>query len=190
MFRSVKSIFMGIILIAFMFGCQGPPRPGAPRTVSASEVSKDAKTIYVSSKAVYEGKQIASNIKAECQIDSQIMNFIKVYASKNNMNVIIDGKPKATDSVLKISILDAVSARAMGFGGHNKYIVISGKLYDGNKLTSSFKAARRSGGGYFGGYRSSCSVLGSCAKTLGRDTADWLITPTKNAKLGDDYLIQ
>ena len=188
MFRNVKIILLAVVSIALIAGCDGPPRPGYK--AEPVKVSADAKTIYVSSKATYTGKQIAQNIKDECKIDSQVIDFIKVYAAKSNVNVIIDGKPKANDTVLKISIVDAISARGMGYGGHNKYVIIKGKLYKGKKLQSSFTAARKSGGGYFGMYRSSCSVLGSCAKTLGRDTAGWLVTPTKDAKLGDLFLIQ
>ena len=187
MFKNMKSVFMGLIVVSLVAGCKGPPRPGTSTEVA--EVSANAKSVYVSSKAVYTGKSIAQNIKDECQIDSQVMTFIKTYASKNNMNIIIDGNPKSSDTVLKVSITDAISARGMGYGGHNKYVIISGKLYEGNTLKSSFKAARKSGGGYFGMYRGSCSVLGSCAKTLGRDTATWLMNPTNDAKLGDEFLI-
>jgi len=188
MFKNVKTLLLATITIALIAGCDGPPRPG--HKAEPVKVSADAKTVYVSSKATYTGKQIAQNIKDECKIDSQVMDFIKVYAAKRNIDVIIDGTPKASDTVLKISIVDAISGRGMGYGGHNKYIIIKGNLYKGKKLQSSFTAARKSGGGYFGMYRSSCSVLGSCAKTLGRDSADWLVTPTKNAKLGDLFLIQ
>lgn len=186
MFRNIKSVLMGLVVVSLMIGCGGPPTPGSSEKKEVV-LSPDAKTIYVTSKATFTGA-IAPNIKSECQIDSQVMTWIKNYSAKHNINVIIDGKPKATDSVLKISITDAVSSGNMAVG-HNKFIVISGKLYKGKKLTSSFKAARRSGGGYFGGYRSSCSVLGSCAKTLGKDTALWLVNPINKSKLGDAYLI-
>ena len=190
MFKNVKVIVLALIALSFIAGCAGPPRPGHHSEETSANVSADAKTIYIDSKAIYAGKQIAQNIKNECTIDSQIMHFIKAYAADNNIRVIVNGKPKANDTVLKISIIDAVSARGMGYGGHNKYIIIKGKLYKGNKLQSTFTAARRSGGGYFGMYRTSCSVLGSCAKTLGKDTARWLVHPTNNAKLGDIFLIQ
>ncbi|MCD6433261.1 MAG: hypothetical protein J7L21_04395 [Sulfurimonas sp.] len=186
MFRNIKSVLMGLVVISLMVGCGGPPAP------SSSEknvvLSSDAKTVYINSKATFTGA-VASNIKAECQIDTQVMTWIKNYSAKHNINVIIGGKPSATESVLKISITDAVSSGNMAVG-HNKFITISGKLYKGKKLTSSFKASRRSGGGYFGGYRGSCSVLGSCAKTLGKDTALWLANPIDKSRLGDAYLIK
>lgn len=195
MLKNIKYLFVGAILVSLMLGCQSSPKPAAKESgaVKQEQVGKAVsgmKNVYISSKAKFTGEQIAQNIKDECSIDSQIMKFIKVYGAKNNMNIVVDGKAKSDDLVLKISIVDAISQRGMGYGGHNKYIVISGKLYKGKKLQSSFTAARRSGGGYFGMYRSSCSVLGSCAKTLGRDTATWLVNPKNNAKLGDVYLIR
>jgi hypothetical protein len=187
MFKNIKSLLMGLVVLSFMVGCGGG-EPNAPEKSTASTVSADAKTVYISSKAKYEGP-IAPNIRSECAIDSQVMTWIQKYAANHNINVVINGKPKASDTVLKISIIDAISAGNAGMG-HNKYVTISGKLYKGKKLQSSFKAARRSGGGYFGAYRSSCSVLGSCAKTLGRDTAGWLVNPINKSKLGDTYLIK
>ncbi|NPA60226.1 MAG: hypothetical protein GXO30_07170 [Epsilonproteobacteria bacterium] len=183
MLKYINSIIMAFVIGVVMSGCGGSePKP------SSSSAVLGMKNIYVSSKATYNGN-IAQNIKTECKIDSQVIHWLQAYAKKQNINIVIDGKPTANDSVLKISITDAISQRAFGYGGHNKYVTISGKLYEGNKLKSSFMAARRSGGGYFGAYRSSCSVLGSCAKTLGRDTASWLKNPTDGAKLGDAYLI-
>jgi hypothetical protein len=175
---------MGLVVFSFMVGCGGD-KPSAPEKAA---VSANAKTVYISSKAKYDGP-IAPNIKAECSIDSQVMTWIKTYAAKHNINVVINGKPKASDTVLEISIIDAHSSGNAAIG-HNKYVTIAGKLYKDKKLQSSFKASRRSGGGFFGGYRGSCNVLGSCAKSLGRDTAGWLANPINKSKLGDTYLIK
>ena len=41
------------------------------------------------------------------------------------------------------------------------------------------------GGGAFGGYKGTCSILGRCIKTLGSDIAKWLANPTMDAKLGN-----
>ncbi|SFV61521.1 hypothetical protein MNB_SM-6-1415 [hydrothermal vent metagenome] len=193
MFKTLKFMLIALASVALMSGCGGakPTAENKEAPVSKSTnagTNSNLKTIYVSSKATYDGP-IAQNIKDECSIDSQVMEWIKRYAAKNNINIVMNGKPKATDMVLKIFITDAISQR-MGPMGQNKNIIILGKLYKGKTLQASFKAARRSGGGYFSMYRTSCSVLGSCAKTLGRDTANWLRHPVNNAKLGDVYLIK
>jgi len=173
---------MGLVVISIMVGCGG-----AKNSVPAKNVVK-GQTLHISSKAKYEG-DIAENILKECTIDTQVMKYIKAYSAKQGFNVVVDGKPKANENVLKVSITDAVSSRS-GYRGHNKYVTISGKLYKGNKLEASFKGARKSGGGMFGAYKGSCAVLNGCTKTIGRDTARWLSDPKNNAKLGDAYLIK
>ena len=187
MFRNVKSLFIALVAITLMFGCQGPPRPGGPGRLSS--VSEDAKTVYVSSRATYSNS-VASNIKTECAIDSQVIQQLRIYASKHNIKIVIDGQPKPTDSVLKLSITEADT-----LSGLSKYVVISGELFKGNKLESSFKAARQSNGAARLGFRrqafaGACNVLGNCVRTLGRDTASWIVDPVNNAKLGDIHLIK
>jgi len=182
MFKNIKSLFVGLIILSFMVGCGG----GKPAPAQAT--SKNAKTVYINAKAPY-ARIIAPNITKECSINTEVIQWIQRYAAKQNINVVVGGKPKANDLVLKVEIIDAISAGNAAIG-HNKYVIIKGKLYKGKKLQATFKAARRSGGGYFGVYRSSCSVLGSCTKTLGKDTALWLANPVNKAKLGDAYLIR
>jgi len=53
----------------------------------------------------------------------------------------------------------------------------------------SFEAARRTSGGMFAGFKSSCAVLGRAVKVLGQDTAKWMKKPSSNAELGDVRLI-
>ncbi len=196
MLKYIKYLLASLFVIALLDGC-GHAKPKVNDKIQeAKKQQKRVKkvkdttleTIYVDTKAKYTGR-IAQNIKDECKIDSQVIEWIKRYSAKNHIKIIVGGKPKATDKVLKISITDAMSQR-MGPMGHYKYVVISGKLYKGKKLISSFKAGRQSGGGYFGGYRNSCSVLGSCAKTLGKDTSKWLKNPKNNALYGDIHLIK
>jgi len=186
MFKNIKLLLMGAVVLSFMVGCGGS-EPSTP-TKSEVKTTTNTETIYVSSKATYS-KAVAKKIQSECSIDSQIVLWIKKYAKKENINIVIDGKPKAGDKVLRIYIMNAVSKRHAGVG-YDKYVSIYGRLYGQNKEKLSFKAARRSGGGYFGAYKSSCNVLGSCAKTIGRDVAGWLANPVDNSKLGDTYLIR
>jgi len=63
-------------------------------------------------------------------------------------------------------------------------------LVKGHAKYYTFDAGRLSGGGYFGAYRSSCSVLGRIARALGKDVANWLIHPYDEAMLGDTELIR
>jgi hypothetical protein len=40
-------------------------------------------------------------------------------------------------------------------------------------------------GGAFAGYKGSCSVLGRTIKAIGKDVAEWMKAPSKDAQLGD-----
>ncbi|SFV55518.1 hypothetical protein MNB_SV-8-342 [hydrothermal vent metagenome] len=186
MFKNFKLFFIGLTGLAFLVGCNGNS-PATPHSKAAKNTGE--RTVYVDAKASYDSK-VPRNIRKECHINTQVVKFTKSYAKKHHINVIVNGKHRADATVLKLRITNAVSERKFGYGTHNKYVVLSGKLYKSGKLHASFRAARKSNGGYFGGYRSSCSVLGSCAKSLGRDTAEWLTHPVNHAKLGDTYLIK
>lgn len=186
MVKNIKLVFIGLLGVAFLVGCNGNS-PAVPHSKAAKSTGE--KTVYVDAKASYSSA-VPKNIRKECRINTQVVKFTKSYAKKHHINVVINGKHSARATVLKLRITNAVSERKFGYGTHNKYVVLSGKLYKDGRLQASFKAARKSNGGYFGGYRSSCSVLGSCAKSLGRDTAGWLTHPVNHAKLGDTYLIK
>lgn len=90
---------------------------------------------------------------------------------------------------LKIQIEEAISAGNAAIG-HNKFVVISGGVAKGKTEYYSFDAARRSGGRYWGAYRSSCSVLGRIARALGKDVAHWLANPYDKAMMGDTQFIR
>ncbi len=154
-----------------------------------NSIDLSGKTIYISSVAPYAAKsRIADNIKIECTLNKQLMDFIQEFALNEGLDVKIKNKPSSKDIILKVEITDAVS-RGGAFRGHRKFVVISGNLVQGDKSYGSFKAARMSGGGVFGGYKGSCSVLGRTVKALGKDVSKWLYSPDHGARLGDRYLI-
>ena len=164
--------------------------PSTAHLKKSGEVSIEGKTIYVKSIIPYaQNAPVATNIKTECIIDKQLSEFIVSNAQANGMNIVVKDNIGKDDLELKVEIIDAVS-RGGAFRGHNKYVTISGALVKGDKVYQSFKAARISGGGFWGAYKSSCAVLGRTVKALGNDVAIWLSSPMDGAKLGDTYLIR
>lgn len=153
-------------------------------------VNIEGKTIYIKNIIPYaETAPIAPNIKAECTIDQQLSDFIISSAKASGLNVVAKNNIGKNDIELKVEIVDAVS-RGGAFRGHNKYVSINGSIVKGNKVYQSFQAARMSGGGFWGAYKGSCSVLGRTVKALGNDVGIWLSSPVDGAKLGDAYLIR
>lgn len=148
------------------------------------------KTVYIRPSISYTSRsRVSTAIKQECTLPQALSENIVKKALEKGIRIEVKNNIKPSDTELKIEILDAVSAGNAAIG-HNKFMVIKGSLVKGKTKYSSFKAARLSGGGYFGAYRNSCSVLARITKALGHDTAAWLIDPFNDARLGDVQLIR
>lgn len=150
-------------------------------TLLASDINMVRQVPYA------ENAEIAENIRSECgRIQSQLSEFTQQFAERHNIRIVLSDRVANNDPGrnLIVEIDDAVSM-GNAFTGHNKFTRISGALYEDGELVASFRARRNSGGGAFGGYKGSCSVLGRTVRTLGRDIADWLDNPRDGARLGD-----
>jgi hypothetical protein len=134
-----------------------------------------------------ENAEIAENVRQECvEIQTQLAEFTQQFAERHGIRVELADWVETDDPgrTLIVRIDDAVSM-GNAFTGHRKFTRISGELYQDGELVAGFRARRNSGGGAFGGYKGSCSVLGRTVRTLGRDIADWLDNPRDGARLGD-----
>lgn len=177
----MKHIITSALLVVFAVGCGG----SAPKK---SNMKVDAKTAIKVQKSIPFAKasRVARNIKTECGLSTKLSKFIEAYSLGEGVGVMRKGKVtrKTKGKALIVSITDAVSA-GNAFTGHRKFSSIKGSLYNNGKKVSSFTAARRSGGGAFGGYKGSCDILGNTVKILGRDVSIWLQHPVDGAHLGD-----
>jgi hypothetical protein len=154
------------------------------------KLNLNGKTIYVKPEIVYtSNSRVSDAIKQECTIPQALSENILKKSIAMSVNMESKKDIKANEIELKIEIIDAVSSGNAAIG-HSKFMVIHGSLVKGDTKYASFKAARHSGGGFFGAYRSSCSVLAKITKALGQDTAGWLMNPVDGAKLGDVQLIR
>lgn len=132
-------------------------------------------------------REIASNIRSECQLQTQLPAYIAEYAreEKKIETRFADAvSPDDAGRVLVLEIEEAVS-RGNAFIGHQKFTRAKGTLYDNGQEIGNFVAQRYSMGGAFAGYKGSCSVLGRTVKAIGRDVAGWMAAPTRDAQLGD-----
>ncbi|UCE90130.1 MAG: hypothetical protein JSW10_04750 [Pseudomonadota bacterium] len=127
-------------------------------------------------------------VREECELQSQLPIFVQKYSKKQKIDVTLqpDTLPKGTGRELKLQITGAVGGGGGAWSGP-KMVRVAGALFeDGNKV-AGFTGVRSSGGGAFGGYKGTCSIMGRCVKALGKDISRWLVNPTDGAKLGEAH---
>lgn len=154
------------------------------------DLNLEGKIVYIKPYVRFApNSRVAQNIKSECTLQKSLSQSIVKYAKSNGLNVVIKNNIKSNELKLDVQIEQAISSGNAAVG-HNKFVTISGAIIKGNKKYYTFDAARLSGGGYFGVYRTSCSVLNRIASALGRDVANWLANPYDQAMMGDTQLIR
>jgi hypothetical protein len=130
--------------------------------------------------------QVRDAVKQECQLDTKLPGFVQEFAQGNGIEVQLDSGTLDTKKgkALMMEITEVYAAGGGAWSG-GKSMSIAGKLYENGKIVGDFTGRRVSGGGAFGGYKGTCSIIGRCSKALGKDVASWLANPTRNAHLGD-----
>jgi hypothetical protein len=133
-----------------------------------------------------EDANIAASIRNECIIGKQLSDFTKEYSEGNKMKVNLDdtATKENSDYYLDLEIIESMSA-GNAFIGHRKYTKIKGTLFKAGKEIATVRGMRKSSGGFMGGFKGSCSVLGRTVKVLGKDLSVWLRHPTKRGYIGD-----
>lgn len=182
MFKKILLFISAIFIALFTTGCGGK----APK-VNSKVVYKSVKVVYVDTD-IPLNKSISGAIQDECALDNRLLESVKDAAKANDIKVVSKANEKNANT-LKLKILDAVSS-GNAFSGHRKFVIAGGELYENDKVIASFKVARRSGGGFFGSYKSSCAILGGCTSSIANDIVKWLKSPTNNAILGDTRLLR
>ena len=107
-------------------------------------------------------------MKDECKLDTRLPGFIQDYAKKQNISVEIGSGTGGR--VLEIEFVDILGSSGGAWSG-SKSVTVKGKLTESGKVIGTFTARRASGGGMFAAYKGTCSILGRCIKTLGKDIA-------------------
>lgn len=150
----------------------------------STEAQEGAVTI-VSPVPFAESSGATSNVKADCTLETRLPKFIEDY-SKKGVAVVIGDDPGDASSG-KVLRLEFTNVHGPGGGAWSgpKLVTVEGTLTDNGEVIGSFIGTRYSGGGAFGGYKGTCSILGRCIKALGKDIAAWLKNPTMDALLGD-----
>lgn len=123
-----------------------------------------------------EDAAVSGNVKAECTaLGKKISDFTKIYAQKKGVTVDLqsDVDFAAAPTALRVEIVSAISS-GNAFIGHNKGMTVRVELLERGSVKAKETFSRNSMGGFGGGFKSSCSVLGRVTKVLGKDIAEWL----------------
>ena len=163
-------IFLALFLLAACGGRNAAPVATGEKLQSPVKIYLDSKIPY------YDPIVIASNIKTECSsLGNQLSDYVKKYSNEYNIEVIQVEEPKNIKEgfVLDLHIRNALSA-GNAWSGHKKQVLISAELLKDGEKVDVFTASRDSMGGFWGGFKGSCSVLDRTVNTLGSDTAVWL----------------
>jgi len=131
------------------------------------------------------GISVPDAVKAECELPEKTAQFVQEFAGKTMDVKVADNVSAATPGRALVMQITGVQGTAGGAWSGAKSVAAEGTLYNGGKAIGSFKVIRHSGGGAFGGYKGTCSILGRCSKAIGKDIGEWLQSPTMDARLGE-----
>ena len=143
----------------------------------AAGVNAQSKNIVISSEAPYrDTSYIKDNVLNECtNLGKKFSLSTKKYLENNGWQVKLHPEPYKSDGDYRMELMiDTVHSGGNAFIGHSKEVTMTVNLYKGNELLDNLSKARRSGGGFGGGFKSSCAVLERCLNTLGKDVSKWV----------------
>jgi type IV pilus biogenesis protein CpaD/CtpE len=170
-----------VLLAAGLFACasKGAKQETAPIAYSGTG------TLVIDEVSFGKDAYVRDAVQRECELPSKLTQFIKEYAAGQYASIdTAPGNVPADAQVLKIEILNMMASGGGAWSGP-KMVEVKGTLSKNGKTIGDFRGRRTSGGGFFGEYKGTCSILGRCVKALGKDIADWLQHPTSNAMLGE-----
>jgi hypothetical protein len=150
-------------------------------------ISQAGGALTVEKRAPFEkGLHVPDAVRAECDLETNVPKFVQEYAEKTHDKVnLVDQVGKGTaGQALSMKIVDIYGAGGGAWSGA-KHLAVEGTLWENGKVKGTFRAVRYSGGGMWGGYKGTCSILGRCAKAIGKDVAGWLESPGMDSRLGD-----
>lgn len=168
------SLFLTLIITTFLGAGTGWAQESAKDTITVQKLMPYKKNLPV-----------PKAVRVKCRLPEKLSIFVQKYSKKAADINVIDGSLKGVKGkVLDIKIINVHGPGGGAYTGA-KYVAIEGKLIENGKVKSSFIGARYSGGGFYGGFKGTCSILGRCVKALGKDVGKWLRDPKDGARLGD-----
>ncbi|MCK5354630.1 MAG: hypothetical protein KAJ63_05895 [Methyloprofundus sp.] len=181
-----KFRLLPLLLMLFIVSCANNSPGESPDLDKEVVRYTGTGTLNISPVVFAKDLPVSDAVLNECKLLTKLPEFVQSYAQDQYADIQIQSSASNAD-VLNIKIVGISYDKKnvwSGRGAH-QWVAIQGSLLkNGNKI-ASFDARRSSMGGFFGGYKGTCSLLGRCVKTLGKDIAGWLKNPIDGAKLGN-----
>jgi hypothetical protein len=139
--------------------------------------------VLIPESAPYQDQNaIQGNVVSECSsLGAELSTHVADALTRSGVTV--EKMPTldvASGTVLDVKIVNLFSGghpgAPVGMGGHHKSITVSVTLYKDNQAVGEGSFTRNSSGGFWGSFKSSCSVLDRVTITLGKDIANWYRT--------------
>ena len=174
-----------ILVLATLSSCGGS-KGVQPVEGAAPVVSGSGPVLVISDQIPFSpDAEVRQAVRDDCRLPVKLSQFIKQYAADYSSQIISDSGKAPKGTRVLIAEIYNVTGGGGGTWSGGKSVSVRGRLEQDGKIIGTFKGRRFSGGGVFGGYKGTCSIMGRCVKALGRDIAEWLRQPTNNAILGD-----
>ena len=181
-----KYYFLTILVISQLLACGGGGGSETVQQTSSAPVT--GAPVYVAKLIPFaQNVNVTQAVRAECNLNGTLSDFVQSASRNYGTNVVgVDTVAGKKGRVLTMKITNVMGAGGGAWSGA-KSVSVEGELSENGKVIGSFRGSRYSGGGVFGGFKGTCSILGRCVKALGSDIAGWLQSPVMNANLGDGY---
>jgi type IV pilus biogenesis protein CpaD/CtpE len=178
-----RKLILITILSALAIGCASTSdsnttaKTSKTNTAAATSTgAKSDKTFHILMDIPYaKGASVATNVKDECTaLGTKLSASMLNYAKKYHIQIVQhqDELP-ATGQAVVVEIQDLYSG-GNAFIGHYKSATVAVQYLKDGQVVANTSKTRKSGGGLFGGFKGSCSVLGRTVNTIGADIDKWL----------------
>ncbi|MDG6774329.1 hypothetical protein QCB45_08290 [Thiomicrorhabdus sp. ZW0627] len=188
----MKKLQLAIITLSTsaLVACGGTPTKPANNSSTAQSIANSDKVTTLSVPRIIPISKnrgpFSQAALSECTLPTQYTELLFAHANDNGINVeVVDSQEPTKQGYFLLPSFTQIRSSGNAFIGHNKYTEMHLTLYKDGKKVSEADFGRVSGGGLFGGYKGSCSVLGRTVEANAEDTVLWLNSPVDGARFGD-----
>ncbi len=154
---------------------------------AAPAVSDPAVTIVMPERFAYSDDAVVTQaIRNECELEERFPEFVQEFGARHDIRFEERGDANPADGG-QVLMVEITQARNDGnaWSGHRAFSEAEGTLYEDGEAVADFTSRRISGGGAFGGFKGTCSVMGRTIRAMGSDIAAWSRVPEDGAHLGN-----